>query len=100
MTRVLVCGGRDFADSEYMDSVLKVIAKELGGFDLIQGCARGADIMSRDWAVKNGLKTYDFSADWDKYGKRAGSVRNQQMLDEGKPDLVVAFPGGRHGSPC
>ena len=32
--------------------------------------------------------------DWKKYGKKAGPLRNQQMLEEGKPDLVVAFPGG------
>lgn len=37
----------------------------------------------------------EFPADWDKYGKRAGYLRNVQMLDEGKPDLVVAFPGGK-----
>jgi hypothetical protein len=32
-----------------------------------------------------------FYADWDKHGRAAGPIRNQQMLDEGKPDLVVAF---------
>lgn len=34
-------------------------------------------------------------ADWSKYGKAAGPMRNQKMLDEYKPDLVVALPGGR-----
>jgi hypothetical protein len=32
--------------------------------------------------------------EWDELGKKAGPLRNQRMLDEGKPDLVVAFPGG------
>jgi len=34
-------------------------------------------------------------AEWDKFGRRAGPLRNEQMLREGKPDVVVAFPGGR-----
>ena len=36
-----------------------------------------------------------YPADWDKHGKAAGPIRNKQMIDEGKPDLVIAFPGGR-----
>ena len=36
----------------------------------------------------------EYPADWKKYGKSAGPLRNQRMIDEGKPDLVVAFPGG------
>jgi len=36
-----------------------------------------------------------FPADWGKYSKSAGYIRNKQMLAEGKPDLVVAFPGGK-----
>jgi len=34
-------------------------------------------------------------ANWAELGRKAGPIRNQQMLDEGKPNLVVAFPGGR-----
>ena len=33
-------------------------------------------------------------ADWAKHGRKAGPIRNQRMIDEGRPDLVVAFPGG------
>ena len=36
-----------------------------------------------------------FDADWQKYGRAAGPIRNKQMLDEGSPDLVIAFAGGR-----
>jgi hypothetical protein len=36
----------------------------------------------------------EYKAKWDKYGKSAGPIRNKKMLDEGKPDLVFAFPGG------
>jgi len=63
---------------------------------IIEGeCPTGVDQIAVEWAVVNwtGLKGYP--ADWIQYGKRAGYIRNQQMLTEGKPDLVVAFPGGR-----
>jgi predicted Rossmann-fold nucleotide-binding protein len=36
-----------------------------------------------------------FPANWPKHGKGAGFIRNQQMLNEGKPDLMIAFPGGK-----
>ncbi|HVM95122.1 MAG TPA: hypothetical protein VMT89_01980, partial [Candidatus Acidoferrales bacterium] len=42
-----------------------------------------------------GVKRLGFMADWRRNGRAAGPIRNQQMLTEGKPDLVVAFPGGR-----
>jgi hypothetical protein len=41
------------------------------------------------------LKVERYRADWAKHGRAAGPIRNKQMLEEGKPDLVVAFPGGQ-----
>lgn len=42
----------------------------------------------------NCIPCLNYPANWSKYKKKAGPIRNQQMLDEGKPDLVVAFSGG------
>lgn len=61
---------------------------------VISGGATGADSAAIDWAVVNWCTFDEYKADWDRYGKRAGFIRNQQMLDEGKPDIVMAFPGG------
>jgi hypothetical protein len=61
---------------------------------IITGGARGTDTVAHAWAVMNSVSTRVFPADWDKYGKRAGHIRNQQMLDEGLPSEVLAFPGG------
>jgi len=93
--RVLVCGGRDFADVPMMNRVLTKCKEENGIDVIIQGEAQGADRMARFWAEENGIEVEKYPALWHKYGKRAGYVRNQQMLDEGYPDLVVAFAGGR-----
>src|SRR5258707_623656 len=62
---------------------------------IIHGGAAGADSAAGDFAAVNWCPELCFMADWSKYGKRAGYVRNKQMIEEGMPDLVVAFPGGR-----
>lgn len=62
---------------------------------MIAGGARGADTMARHLAHAWNVRFRAFAADWKTHGRAAGPIRNQRMLDEGKPDLVVAFPGGR-----
>jgi hypothetical protein len=90
MKKVLVCGSRDWLDRE----PIRVWLCKLHdwGFDtLIEGEARGADTIAREEAEKLGFTVLKFPADWDKYHKAAGPIRNKQMLVEGKPDLVIAF---------
>lgn len=60
-------------------------------FTVIEGDARGADRLAGEWAEEQGEQPLRFPADWEKYGRAAGPIRNQQMLDEGRPDLVLAF---------
>jgi len=62
---------------------------------LIEGGATGVDSAAADFATVNFCKLEVFPADWKKHGRSAGYIRNKQMLFEGKPDLVVAFPGGK-----
>lgn len=62
---------------------------------IISGMANGVDTVAIEWAVMNWCSLEEYPADWKQYGKAAGPIRNQRMLDEGKPDLVIAFPGGR-----
>ena len=95
MMRVLVCGGRHYCDREFIYRYLDALHKEHPIDVLIEGGAGGTDGIAGQWAVERGINNLIFPADWDKHGKVAGPIRNQRMLDEGKPDLVVAFPGGR-----
>lgn len=92
---VLVCGGRDYEDRATIFDALDKIHKHRGIVMVISGMARGADSIAVEWARSRDVPRMEFRADWDRYGKRAGYLRNQQMLAEGKPDVVVAFPGGR-----
>ena len=88
--RILVCGGRDFVDYERLERVLDASGATL----IIHGGARGADSLAGAWAKKRNVPVLVFYADWS-VGRKAGILRNQKMLDEGKPDKVIAFPGGR-----
>lgn len=85
--RVLVCGSRHFQDYE-------LLKETLDGYEfteIIHGKARGADTLAGDYGRSNGIEVREFPADWNKYGRGAGPIRNSQMLKEGKPELVIAF---------
>lgn len=75
--------------------VLSEIHKATPISALIQGGAGGADLLGRCWARMHGMKPITVPADWKRYGRAAGPIRNKRMLTDFKPDLVVAFPGGR-----
>jgi hypothetical protein len=95
--RVLVCGGRDYQDQAKAWAVLDALKLEAphDALTLICGAANGADSLAADWAMHREVPFDWFPAEWRKYGKAAGPIRNQKMLDNGKPDLCIAFPGGR-----
>lgn len=94
--RVLIYGGRDFADSETAMSVLDYVLadwKPDDGLVVVSGGARGADSIGEFWAETRGHTVEQFPAQWKLHGKAAGAIRNQQMLDSGI-DYAVQFPGG------
>lgn len=94
--RVLVCGSRYFNDYPRLCLEMDNIS-EKEDFDnnqpitIISGAARGADTLGERYAEECGWELARYPADWETHGKRAGPIRNSQMLREGKPDLVVAF---------
>ena len=93
--RVLVCGGRDFEDVRLAMHTLDSWHAAQPISCIIEGGAEGADRLARRWAYAAGIGVDTYKADWDLHGRAAGPIRNQRMIDEGKPDLVIAFPGGR-----
>lgn len=92
--RIIVCGGRDYADRAFVFQVLDKIHTLRGICEVIQGEAPGADRWAREWALNRGVTLNRCRAEWEKHGKRAGPIRNAHMLTL-RPDGVVAFPGGR-----
>lgn len=95
-TTILICGGRDYTDYHTFTTKMEEISGKISGpITVISGGARGADTLAIRWANDYGHKLEVYVADWDRHKKAAGILRNIQMLKEGEPDLVVAFPGGR-----
>lgn len=110
--RVVVYGGRDYSNVVRLFGVLDHYHRESGGFAVvIEGEADGVDKLARAWAESRGVPFLPFPADWDdlttppvvlrhrrdgtSYNAAAGGTRNQRMIDEGKPDVGIEFPGGR-----
>lgn len=92
--RVLVCGSRDWDDYVTVFAFLWGVHYWDPISCIIEGGARGADAQAAKFAINNlalegGHEQYP--ADWETHGKAAGPIRNKQMLDEGRPDRVVAF---------
>jgi len=94
MTRILVTGGRTYANREHLTRTLDDLAQHRAIAVIIHGNAPGADSLAAEWARRAHVPVEAYPADWRK-GRGAGPERNARMLAEGKPDLVVAFPGGR-----
>lgn len=94
--RLIVCGGRDYANAEFVNATLDHVLESRGIACIIEGGAKGADRLARAWAASRGVSVETFNADWKKHGApAAGPIRNKQMIVEGKPHGVIAFPGDR-----
>lgn len=88
--RVLVCGGRNYDDKAKLEAELDKLNPKL----VIHGGCSGADTLAEDWAWYAGVKTIVFAYE-HRFGKAGGPIRNAKMLELSRPDLVLAFPGGK-----
>jgi hypothetical protein len=118
--KVLVTGGRDYADKDRVTAELDRLAEkhfhENGGvpdehgnwmplpsFVVIHGGCNcepddpktGADFWANEWCICNWVDAHVYPANWKTNGRAAGPIRNREMLTQEEPDLVLAFPGGR-----
>lgn len=109
---LLICGSRDYGKvKQEREAIFRALdalcwSREwilspdedgnwLPNVRVISGKAPGVDTAAIDWAINSWCDFQEYPADWDKHGKAAGPIRNKQMIDEGKPDYVIAFKGGK-----
>ena len=92
--RVLVCGGRHYQYFGTVWRVLNAMNRETPITAIITGGCSGADTFAEEWARNGNVPVEVYKADWYTYERAAGPIRNAKMLAEGKPDLVLQFPGG------
>jgi hypothetical protein len=92
--KILVCGGRNYTDLAAVRLTLQELHTKKPISLVVHGAARGADSLAGQVAKEIGIPVKEYPARWDIYGRGAGPVRNLEMYQKEKPDLVVAFPGG------
>jgi hypothetical protein len=92
MIKVIIAGGRDFNDLNLLFKNCEEILKEYSEIEIVSGGARGADKMGEYYANKKEYQIKRFPAQWEKYGKSAGYIRNKEMSEYG--DLLIAFWDG------
>jgi len=90
--RIIVCGGRDYLERAVVFHHLDNLHKKMGIDALIHGAEAGADSLAREWAADRGVLCWAYPQQWDRYGNPANQIRNQKMVDVGKPHGIVAFP--------
>lgn len=96
-TRIIVAGSRCFCDYPLLETKLDELLKEISGeVEIVSGHAKGADTLGEQYAKKKGLPLHIMKADWEKHGRRAGFIRNHQMLEYALEQIpmVVAFWDG------
>ena len=98
--RLIVAGGRDFDNYTLLSSNLNQFVQHLAPGEtiaVVSGVARGADALGAAFARQQGIRLYEFPADWDQYGKRAGYMRNAQMGDFSH-GLIAFWDGTSRGT--
>lgn len=93
--KLLVCGGRNYLRGDVVFWTLDRAHAHRTISLLIHGGADGADTLAGAWAMERGIPCEIYPANWHRDGKAAGPIRNQYMLEQARPDGVLAFPGGR-----
>lgn len=91
MLRVLIFGSRDYCNAQRVLDELTALQDTEGVKVVIEGEAKGADTLGRLAAEQLNIPVVKFPANWKVYGRAAGSIRNQQQLDEGKPNYYLGF---------
>jgi hypothetical protein len=92
MIKVIIAGGRDFGNSDILFKNCDEILKEYKDIEIVSGTANGADKMGEYYARQKGYQVKKFPAQWEKYGKSSGYIRNKEMSEYG--DILIAFWDG------
>jgi len=96
MERIIIAGSRNFSDKDFLfnsvDEVVKTINDEI---EIVSGCCRGADVLGEQYANAHNIPVVRFPADWERYGRRAGYIRNKAMAEYAAGGTLIAFPVGK-----
>jgi hypothetical protein len=100
VSRIVVCGPRNWDRPFYVFLVVAGLKIHYGSkITIVHGAARGVDTMAGEAAKRLGLDVDSHPADWKRWGKAAGMIRNRTMLDS-NIDMVVGIGNGKGTNDC
>lgn len=88
--KLAVVGNRNYTNYITIKSAIDQIRTHVAVTEIVSGGATGVDALAKRYATEEKIKYVEFPADWATYGKAAGPLRNQQIVDY--CDRVLAFP--------
>ena len=98
-TPVLICGGRTRINYDMFEHFVTevLVENEIENPEIVSGCCEGIDLLGEEYAQKHNLDVAQFPAEWKRYGRSAGIIRNNQMLEyinSFENPIVIAFWNG------
>lgn len=95
--RVIIAGGRDFNNYHILEKMCDYYIGKRENIEIISGKARGTDSLGEKYAKERATTVKEFPADWDRYNKAAGHIRNKQMAEYASEDngCLIAFWDGK-----
>lgn len=95
--RVIIAGGRDFDDYDIAKKKLDFLLKDVKDITIVSGGAKGADSIGEQYAINNKLSLIQCKANWNKFGKSAGYIRNKEMAEISHA-LIAIWDGKSKGT--
>ena len=93
MYKIIIAGTRTFNDYNLLESKLDFYLSKKSDIEIVSGTCYGKDLLGEQYAIKHNLPVKRFPADWNKYGRSAGPIRNAQMADYA--DACIVFWDGK-----
>jgi len=91
--KVIIAGGRKYNDYDSLKKYCDYILQNSNDIEIVCGTAYGADKLGEQYGIENEFKIKYFKPDWDKFGKSAGFIRNDEMAKYG--DAAIVFWDGK-----
>ena len=91
--KIIIAGGRDFNNYILLKEKITKITENINNYQIISGKARGADSLGEIFGKEFNKEIIEFPANWEKYGKSAGYIRNEEMAKYA--DACICFWDGK-----
>lgn len=89
--KIIVSGSRYWSEKKHYSVIFAVLKQYDQKTTIITGGCRGVDALAEKAARKLGMTVVTYPAKWQQYGRAAGPIRNEQMITQERPDMVLLF---------